>query len=261
MIDFFDLMQNHIAAFLIILSRTSGLFMLSPFLGSMNIPTQIKAACAFSFAVILYPVVNTPVEIPADVWNYALMIFEELLIGWLIGFVGACALSAINMAGKVMDMQVGYAVVNEMDPTSGQQIALIGSFMYNLAILIMLVVNGHHMLIAALAESFNVVPLATAVYNVELSSLIVDITSDIFLTGMKIAMPVTFAILMINVGMGILARTMPQMNIFVIGIPLHLFLGTGVLLMLMPFYVLFLDVIFNAMYKNISLVIKSMAGV
>ena len=260
MIDFFDILQNHIAAFLIILSRTSGLFMLSPFFGSMNIPVQIKAACAFSFAGVLYPVVNTPVEIPADVWNYAVMLFEELLIGWLIGFVAATALAAINMAGKVMDMQVGYAVVNVMDPTSGQQIALIGSFMYNFAILIMLVVNGHHMIISALAESFNIVPLATAVYNVELSSLIVDVTGAIFLTGMKIAMPVTFAILMINVGMGILARTMPQMNIFVIGIPLHLFLGTGVLLMLMPFYVLFLDVIFNAMYQNIALVIKAMAG-
>lgn len=260
MIDFFDLVQNHLAAFLIILSRMSGLFMISPFFGSMNIPVQIKAACAISFATVIYPVVNTPVTIPADVWNYAIMLFEELLIGWLIGFVGACALSAINMAGKVMDMQVGYAVVNVMDPTSGQQIALIGSFMYNLAILIMLIVNGHHMIISALAESFNVVQITTAVYNVELSSLIVDITSAIFLTGMKIAMPVTFAILLINVGMGILARTMPQMNIFVIGIPLHLFLGTGVLLMLMPFYVLFLDVIFNAMYRDISLVIKSMVG-
>ena len=186
--------------------------------------------------------------------------FEELLIGWLIGFVAACALSAINMAGKVMDMQVGYAVVNVMDPTSGQQIALIGSFMYNLGILIMLIVNGHHMIISALVESFSVVPLTTAAYNVELSTLIIDVTGAIFLTGMKIAMPVTFAILMINVGMGILARTMPQMNIFVIGIPLHLFLGTGVLLMLMPFYVLFLDVIFNAMYRDISLVIKAMAG-
>ncbi len=261
MVDFFDLIQNHLAAFLIILSRTTGIFMLSPFFGSMNIPTQIKAASAISIAAILYPVVDTPVEIPADVWNYALMLCEEILIGWLIGFVGAAALSAINMAGKVMDMQVGYAVVNVMDPTSGQQIALIGSFMYNLAILIMLVVNGHHIILSALAESFNIVPLATAQYNVELSSLIGDVTGAIFMTGMKIAMPVTFAILMVNVGMGILARTMPQMNIFVIGIPLHLFLGTGVLMMLMPFYVLFLDVIFNDMYGNISLAIKAMAGV
>ena len=261
MIDFFDLVQNHLAAFLIIFSRTSGIFMLSPFFGSMNIPTQIKAAFAFSIAVVLYPVVNTPVDIPPDVWNYALMLCEEVLIGWLIGFVAAAALASINMAGKVMDMQVGYAVVNVMDPTSGQQIALIGSFMYNLAILIMLVVNGHHMILSALAESFNIVPLATAVYNVQLSSLIVDVTGAIFLTGMKIAMPVTFAILLVNVGMGILARTMPQMNIFVVGIPLHLFMGTGVLMMVMPFFVLFLDVVFNAMYRDIAIAIKAMAGV
>ena len=67
MMDFFDLLQNHIAAFLIILSRMSGLFMISPFFGSMNIPVQIKAACTFAFATVIYPVVDTPIEIPADV--------------------------------------------------------------------------------------------------------------------------------------------------------------------------------------------------
>ena len=86
--------------------------------------------------------------------------------------------------------------------------------------------------------------------------LIEDLTSGVLLVGMKIAMPVTFSILMTNVGMGILARTMPQMNIFVVGIPLQLTIGTSILMMLMPFYVMFLDVIFNDMYANISAALR-----
>ena len=84
----------------------------------------------------------------------------------------------------------------------------------------------------------------------------IDLTAGVFLTGMKIAMPVTFAILITNVGMGILARTMPQMNIFVIGIPMHLMIGLFMLAMLMPFYILFLDVMFNGIYADISTAIK-----
>ena len=92
-----------------------------------------------------------------------------------------------------------------------------------------------------------------------LTSLMITITSSIFTTGMKIAMPVTFAILMVNVGMGILARSMPQMNIFVVGIPMHIIVGIFMLSVVTPFYVLFLDVVFDAMYGNISLAIKTLA--
>ena len=79
------------------------------------------------------------------------------------------------------------------------------------------------------------------------------------MNGMKIAMPVTFAILLTNVGMGILARTMPQMNIFVVGIPMHLMIGMGMVAMMLPFYILFLDVMFNEMYAHISIALKALA--
>ena len=182
----------------------------------------------------------------------------ELFIGWLIGFVAYVCFSAIHMAGKVMDMQVGFAVVNVMDPTSGQQIPLIGSILYNLGIIVFLVTNGHHVIITALAESFRMVPLAAMQPNLSLTMLLVDFTNGIFVTGMKIAMPVTFAILLVNVALGILARTMPQMNIFVVGIPLQLMVGVGVLSMLLPFYVMFLDVLFNEMYGKISIALQAL---
>ena len=258
--DFFTLAQDHAAVFLLMLTRCSGIFMIAPFFGSLNIPVTIRAAAAFAFTLVLFPVVDGlgTVAAPPSVWAFAGSVLAELFIGWLIGFVAYVCFSAIHMAGKVMDMQVGFAVVNVMDPTSGQQIPLIGSLLYNLGIIVFLVTNGHHVIITALVESFRMVPLAAMQPNLSLTMLLVDFTNGIFVTGMKIAMPVTFAILLVNVALGILARTMPQMNIFVVGIPLQLMVGVGVLSMLLPFYVMFLDVLFNEMYGKISIALQAL---
>ncbi len=258
--DFFTLAQDHAAVFLLMLTRCSGIFMIAPFFGSLNIPVTIRAAAAFAFTLVLFPVVDGlgTVAAPPSVWAFAGSVLAELFIGWLIGFIAYVCFSAIHMAGKVMDMQVGFAVVNVMDPTSGQQIPLIGSLLYNLGIIVFLVTNGHHVIITALVESFRMVPLAAMQPNLSLTMLLVDFTNGIFVTGMKIAMPVTFAILLVNVALGILARTMPQMNIFVVGIPLQLMVGVGVLSMLLPFYVMFLDVLFNEMYGKISIALQAL---
>lgn len=249
------------AAFLLVLTRTSGIFFISPFLGSVIVSTKVRACAAVTLAVILFPVVvkESVVQAPSTVIMFAFTVAKELFVGWLIGMVAYITLSAVNLAGKIMDMQVGFAMVNMMDPTTRQQTGLIGTFLYNLTIIYFLVTNGHHVIISALAESFRVIPLDSMVWNDSLPQFIIDLTAGIFLNGMKIAMPITFAILLTNVGLGIMARTMPQMNIFVVGIPLQLMIGTAMLSMVLPFYLLFLDVIFNEMYANISIALKALA--
>ena len=257
-IDFYDIYQGQLAAFLLVLTRTSGIFLISPFFGSMNIPVQLRAGVAIVMAVVTFPVIveKTVVTAPESILMFGGSVLQELFVGFLIGFIAYVALAAINMAGKIMDMQVGFSVANVMDPTSGQQAPLIGSFLYNLAIIYFLVVNGHHIIISALFESFNRIPIDGVIWNEALASFIGDITAGVFLVGMKIAMPVTFSILLVNVGMGILARTMPQMNIFVVGIPLHLMIGSFMLAMLLPFFILFLDTMFETMYADIVTAIK-----
>ena len=258
--DLFTLMQDHAAVFLLMLTRCSGLFMIAPFFGSLNIPITVRAAASFAFALVLFPVVDGLglAPAPTSLLGYAMALLGELFVGWLIGFVAYVCFSAIHMAGKVMDMQVGFAVVNVMDPTSGQQIPLIGSFLYNLALIVFLVTNGHHMLITALVESFRAVPLLTMQPSLSLPMIMVDFVNGIFLTGMKVAMPVTFAILLVNVSLGILARTMPQLNIFVVGIPMQLMTGVGVLALLLPFYVMFLGGLFDEMYGKISMALQAL---
>lgn len=260
-IDFYDVFQGQVAAFLLVLTRTSGIFFISPFFGSMNVSTRIRAGASVLIAAIIFPVVLKmyTVHAPANVLMFAFTVAKELFIGWLIGLIAYITLSAVSTAGKIMDMQVGFAVVNMMDPTTHQQTGLIGNFLYNLTIIYFLITNGHHVILGALAESFRIIPLDSMLWNDSLPQLMTDITAGIWLNGMKIAMPVTFAILLTNVGMGILARTMPQMNIFVVGIPMHLTIGTGMLSMILPFYFLFLDVVFNEMYANITIALKALA--
>ena len=260
-IDFFDIFQGQVACFLLVLTRTSGIFFISPFLGSMNVSYKLRACAAIGLATILFPVVVKmyAVEVPENLLMFAATVIKEMFIGWLIGLVGYITLTAVNMAGKIMDMQVGFAVVQMMDPTTQQQSGMIGTFLYNLTIIYFVITNGHHVIISALAESFRIIPLDSMIWNTSLPQLMIDLTAGIFMNGMKIAMPVTFAILLTNVGMGILARTMPQMNIFVVGIPLQLTIGTSMISMVLPFYILFLDVIFNEMYANISIALKALA--
>ena len=227
----------------------------------MNVSYRLRAGVAVAVAMILFPVVvkEYVITAPPTIAMFAFTVVKELFIGWLIGLVAFITLSAVNLAGKIMDMQVGFAVVSMMDPTTQQQIGLIGNFLYNLTIIFFLITNGHHIILSALVESFRLIPPDAMVWNQSLPQIINDLVAGIWLNGMKIAMPVTFAILLTNVGMGILARTMPQMNIFVVGIPMHLMIGTTMLAMMLPFYMLFLDVIFNEMYAHITLAIKSLS--
>lgn len=258
--DFYDLMQSHAAAFLLMLTRVTGLFVMAPFFGSLNIPQTIRVGAAVACSLAIFPMVDGLGVVPAPetVLGFAAAVVRELFIGWLVGFVAFVSFAVINMAGKMMDMQVGFSIVNVMDPTSGQQIPLIGSFLYNLGLIVFLVTNGHHVLISALVESFRSVPLLAMNPDASLVEAVVRFTVSIFSTGVQIAIPVTFAELMTNVGLGILARTMPQLNIFVVGIPMHIIIGLGVLSIVIPFYVLFLDVVFNAMYGNITVALRAL---
>ncbi len=260
--DLFDLLQNHIGIFLLVLTRISGIFVLSPFFGSMNVPARVRVGAAFFITILVFPVINDygSVTIPDTLGLYAFSVLSELLAGWTIGFVSYLVFSAVNLAGQLMDMQVGFSIVSVMDPTSGQQVPLIGSFLYNLCLLIFLVTNGHYIILKALVESFSVVPLMSANFaGGGFVYLLVKILTGVFIVGIKLALPVLFAILLTNIGLGVLARTMPQMNIFVVGIPAQIVIGIFVLGMMLPLYVTFLGVIFNDLSQTIAAILQALA--
>ncbi|MBP2629389.1 MAG: fliR [Firmicutes bacterium] len=258
--DILNILQNQLGLYLLVLTRISGIFIISPFLGSTNIPAVIRTSAAVAISLVLFPIieVKTGTAIPESLIGYIIVLCSELFIGWIIGFIASLTFSAIRMAGQILDMQVGFAMVNVLDPTTGQQIPLIGSFKYNLAIIIFLVTNSHHLLLTGLFDSFRLIPILSNPFSISITKLVVDMVAATFTIAIKISLPVLVAIVLTDVALGVLARTMPQMNIFIVGIPAKIFVGLFILAFALPFYILFLDVAFNEMYGNIYVILRAM---
>ena len=250
--DFFTLLQSREGFFLLIFVRISGIFMMMPIFSSHNISGRVKAGFALIVTYILFPIVfNNTVVIPEHFLPFLFLVVGELIVGLILGFVSSLIFSAIQMAGQLLDMQIGFGIINMIDPLSGQQAPLIGNFKYILALLVFLATNGHHVLLAALFASFKIIPVTGIVVNVAITKFIVDLVGGLFILALKISLPVIVALLLTDVALGILARTMPQMNIFVVGVPGKIIIGIFVLSIALPFYIFFLEMAFDGMYKNI----------
>lgn len=250
--DILSVLLNQTSFFLLVFARITGLFSSAPFFSSRNIPVYVKAGTSLLISYIVFPMVfSTNTFIPETFGAYGLLVASEFLLGLIFGFVSYLIFYAAQMAGHLIDLQIGFGIVNVFDPQFGQQIPLIGNFQFILALLVFLVINGHHVLLTALISSFKLVPLTGVIFHPSLADLFIELFAGIFIIAVKISLPVLVALILTDVALGILARTMPQMNIFVVGIPGKLIIGIFTLSVGLPFYVYFLEVGFNAMYQNV----------
>lgn len=250
--DIVAVLLNQTSFFLLIFARITGIFSVAPFLGSANIPGYAKAGLSLLLSYILFPAVySAGVAIPDTVLAYAALAAGEFLLGLIFGFVSSLIMQAVQMAGHVLDMQIGFGIVNVFDPQFGQQVPLLGNFKYILALMVFLATNGHHVLLSALVASFKLVPVTGVVIPASLAGFIVDLVSGAFAIAFKITVPVLASLVLADVAFGILARTMPQMNIFVVGIPAKLIIGIFAMMMALPFYIAMMEVGFNGMYQDL----------
>jgi len=245
--------QNQIGIFLLIFARITGIFTSAPIFGSHNIPVQLKAALSLLCTALVIPLlIDSQLTPVSSMLVYLLIVISEFVLGLLLGFAASLIFTAVQMAGHLLDMQIGFGIVNIFDPQSGQQVPLIGNFKYILALLVYLSANGHHVFLSALFDSFKTIPVTTVVFHaIPLTELFVNIISGAFVLAFKITVPVLIALFLTDIALGILARTMPQMNIFVVGIPIKIVVGVFVLSTALPFFIIFLEVSFNAMYRDL----------
>ncbi|MDR3563789.1 MAG: flagellar biosynthetic protein FliR [Negativicutes bacterium] len=250
--DILSVLLNQTNIFLLIFARISGIFTAAPFFSSNNIPRYAKAGMSLLLSYILLPLISTgKITLPDTFWTYIALVVGEFILGLLFGFVSYLIFYAVQMAGHLIDLQIGFGIVNIFDPQFGQQIPLLGNFLYILGMLVFLITNGHHILLTALFASFKVIPLTGVVFHPSLAEFITNLVIDVFIIGFKISLPVLVTLLLTDVALGILARTMPQMNIFVVGVPGKIAIGIFILAVALPFYIAFLEVGFNGMYQNI----------
>ncbi|KJS87504.1 MAG: flagellar biosynthesis protein FliR [Peptococcaceae bacterium BICA1-8] len=241
---------------LAIILRITGFFISAPVFNSRNIPVQLKIALALILSLLVFFMIYTKTSIPEINIGYIFLLISEFLIGIVIGFTAQLLFSAIQLAGQSIDMQMGFGIVNIMDPQSGLQVPLMGTFNNLLAVLVFFLINGHHFLLEALFYSYQLVPIAGFYMNSSLINLLIDFTADLFLIALKLSAPLVGALFITDFVMGIIARTVPQMNVFLVGMPAKILSGFFLLFLMIPLYVYLLTSLFERSFKDIFQIIK-----
>lgn len=246
-----------VQTYLMVLARIGGMFGFAPVFGSHNIPKQAKAALSLVLALVIFPGVSAPPGgYPENLISYALCIGKEIGVGIVIGYVAALITVSVQLAGHLIDMQIGFGLVNIVDPISGRQITVIGQFQYIIAILLFLGTNSHHVLLTAVRESYHLVPIAEFTLSKACQTGIIALFRNMFSLAFRIAAPVTCALLLTDVVMAVLARAVPQMNVFIVGFPLKIASGLLVLAITIPVFAGLLRGSFHELEQSIALVLR-----
>jgi flagellar biosynthetic protein FliR len=240
-------------SFFMVLGRMTGLFLIAPVFANRQMPARIKVLIVIllSAALTYYVPVTYKENLTSPAYFIAALVLE-VAVGYAIGFVAYVCFAAIQLAGQIMDMQMGFAIVNVLDPMSGTQVPLMGNFNNLLALLIYLAINGHHYLLQAVVQSYQVIPVLGLHLSGRFMDLLVEITVYMFVIAVKISAPVVIALLTTDVAMGFIARTVPQMNVFIVGIPLKIFIGLVGLVVMLPVYIWFMAVLFEKFFGYVD---------
>ena len=224
--DFPVISQDLVVAFSLVLLRVGALIGTMPLFGEQVTPVKVKAGLTLVIAILLFPTVSS--TLPAVSTDFISLLFRmlsETLIGAALGLSARLIFAAAQLAGEMIGFQVGFSVANVIDPVSSMHVSLIGQFLYLFAMLIFLITNSHHIFFAAIADSFRIVPLLSFHVSGDFMSVMMGLCRDMFILAVKLSIPVIAMILFTNVGLGIVARTVPQINVFIVGFPLQISIG------------------------------------
>jgi flagellar biosynthetic protein FliR len=208
-----------------ILMRVGIIIFLLPLFGAKGIPMMWKAGFSMIIAVILTPVVPSPKMFPETFPEIVIGMISEMTMGLILSLGIKMLLTSVQMAGQFLSFQMGFAMARAMDPQTGVQSTVLTQLLYLFTVLIFFSSDGHHLFIHALAISFEIVPPNSFTFHPELSVEVTKISGMMFLLGLKIAAPIVVALFLSNLCLGIVARTVPQVNILMVGFPINITIG------------------------------------
>ncbi len=218
------------------LTRVLAVLAAAPVLGQTRIPARVRIGLAIGIVLALMPVLPAPPAIAPTSAAGMLVLATQIVIGLAIGFVVRLAFSAVEMAGDLIGMQMGLGFAMFYDPGNVQHTPILGQFMVLLATLSFVAINGHLMIIAALADSFRSLPIAVAPPGTSFFGALSRHGAIVFVAGLQLALPLIVAMLVANLALGVLTRAAPQLNIFAVGFPLTIAIGFGALLLTLPYF-------------------------
>jgi flagellar biosynthetic protein FliR len=237
--------------------RTGGILFTSPVFGSTMVKPQIRFAISILFAGVMYRFAP-PVGYGFDVSPlfFVLQVFRELLIGIALGTLTSTLFSAVQLGGYLLDFQMGFSMVNVMDPESGGSFSYISQVQNVLTILIFVTVGGPRLILEAIAYSFQAIPLGTLTFSVNAFRFAVDLFAKVFIIAVCITAPPVIALMAANAILGVMARIIPQINLLVVGFPLKIAVGLFMFMMSLHFFYVAFEKVMLGYFKNIREMMK-----
>jgi flagellar biosynthesis protein FliR len=214
------------ATFMLVFARVGAMVMLMPGFGESNIPVRVKLGIALLLTLIILPLHRNAYQVDLSSMSaLAVLMVHEIIIGIVLGATARVTLSALAVAGSVIAQQLGLGFVTAVDPTQGQQGLLIGNFLTILGMTLLFATDSHHLVIAALNESYRIFSPGEAMPTGDVAALATRAFAAAFKIGMQLSAPFLVFGLVFNIGLGVLARLMPQMQVYFVGVPLSIMVG------------------------------------
>src|SRR5437660_5616382 len=214
------------ATFMLVFARIGAMVMLLPGFGESNTPTSIKLSIALLLTLIILPLHRSAYQIDmGSLTSLLVLMLHEIVVGIVLGATGRVTLSALQVAGSVIAQQLGLGFVTAVDPTQGQQGLLIGNFLTILGLTLLFATDSHHLVIAALNESYRIFSPGELAPSGDVAALATRAFAAAFKIGMQLSAPFLVFGLVFNIGLGVLARLMPAMQVYFVGVPLSIMVG------------------------------------
>lgn len=221
-----DLLPATALAFLLIFARVGTLVMLLPAIGESAVPARLRLVFALMLTLVFFPILSDSLPgIPVTLGGLVSLLFTEMIVGFFIGLLVRLVMSALQVAGSVIAMQTGLGFAQNFDPSQGQQSAIFGSFLYVLGVAMIFTTDLHHLFVAAIFDSYQLFPPGRLPPVEDGLALAVETVADSFALGIQLSAPFLAFGLIFYFGLGVLARLMPQVQVFFVGAPANILLG------------------------------------
>lgn len=225
-----------LGGFLWPLTRILAVLSVAPLIGQARVPMRVRVGLGLAITVAVAPMLPPlPPVAPASAAG-TLILVTQAIVGLAVGFAMRLVFAAIEMAGDVAGTQMGLGFALFFDPGNVQHTPLLGQFLGLVATLTFVALNGHLMIVAALADSFRLIPIATGPLTGSMFETLARYGAIVFSAALQLSLPLVVTMLVVNLALGVLTRAAPQLNIFAVGFPVTLAIGFGALLLALPFF-------------------------
>lgn len=250
-------------SFLLIFCRITAFFAVVPIYSFRSVPNSFKVGLSVFVSLLITSAMGVQDSLIMN-GEYILLIMREILIGLTLGFTAYLMFTIVQVAGSFIDIQMGFGIVNMIDPMTGAQSPIMGNFKFFIALLLFLSVNGHHYLLLSIMKSYEWVPMDNRIFSKiadgTISTFMIDSFVQMFYLAFQLAAPMVATLFIVDVALGVLARTVPQFNVFVVGLPIKISVGFILLILIIPSLLYLFTDMFTTMLDAIQRLMNAIAA-